>query len=277
VPPRSTFFFVGVPAFAAVQVGDGPLVRGVYRDTTLRSYFSSRFRREVLGRGPVFLFKWDDAARRLEDVTDQGDLWFNLGVGYLLNDHPEVAVEAFALERERNPRDGLLRYALAVALAARGDSAGAAPLFTGLGFALARDGGDLARGAERALAARDTATALQLAQVARTRALYDPRPHVVLSRIQANDPGTAAAATLEAVAAVTFAPGWAPAWRNWAALQYRLHHYPEALGSLERYFALDPPAAAADAEAQAWRAELQALMPGGAAAQRALREDLPER
>ena len=274
VPRGSTFFFSGVPAFAAVQVADGPLVRGVYRDTTLRSYYGSAFRRTMLGRGAVYTLVWDEQTKHLIDQSDERDLWFSLAIGYLLNEHPEVAVEAFEQELSIDPRVPLTRYGLAVARAAMGDTAAARSHLVELRFGLANDAGNLGNAARQAFLAGDSVQARRLGQLAAARAVYDPVPHIVLSRVSSPQGDLGATAVLEACAAVTFAPGYPGAWRNWGAVQYELHHFPEALGSLERYFTMDPAAESADAEAVRWRAQLREMMPGGLAAQRAMKSAL---
>lgn len=274
VPAGSTFFLSGVPAFAAVQVADGPLVRGVYRDTTLRSYYGSRFRRAALGRGEVFVFIWDAAERRLADRTDEPDLWLSLGIGHLLNEHPETAAEAFELALEKEGDRPMPRYGAAVARAASGDSAAARRHLAALRFGFARDAGGAGEQAGRALAAGDTAAAVRLASAASAAAVFDPAPHLVLSRAYAGRPDTRGLAVLEAFAAVAFAPAHAGSWRNWAAVQRQLGYHPEAFGSLERYFELDPAARAADEEAVGWQAELRERLPGGLAAQRSMKDDL---
>lgn len=274
VPSGSRFFFFGVPAFAAVQVGDGPLVRGVYRDTTLRSYYGSAFRREVLGRGAVYTFTWDARERRLVDRTQEDALWFNLGIGYLLGGHPEAAVDAFEQDLASAQAPPLSRFALAIARTATGDTAGARADLLALRFALGRDAGRAGEGARRAFEAGDSVNALRFAQVAAALAPYDPVPHIVLSRLYAPHEERRAGAVLEARAAVAFAPGYAGAWRNWSLVQRQFGYYPEALGSLERYFELDPTAVREDAEAVRWREELKALMPGGVGAQRAMKGDI---
>lgn len=276
VPKGSTFLFGGLSAFAAVQVGDGPLVRGVYRDTTLRSHYLSTFKRSMLGSGPVVMLFWDNDARRLVDRTGEKDLWFDLGVGYLLDDHPAAALEAFEVERSRAPQDPMVHYALAISRAADGDSAGARELLAGLGMGLLRDSGELVAEALRAMAAGDSNAARRLGELGSTRAAYDPRPHILLSRIHAGSAANSAG-VLEAAAAMAFAPGDAAAWRNWAAVQQRFDYYPQALSSLDRYFALAPSAEADDAEAKAWREQLRQRMPGGIGAQRAMKADLTGR
>lgn len=274
VPAGSTFFFSGVPAFAAVQVADGPLVRGVYRDTSLHSYYGSRFRRDVLGRGEVFTFVWDNDARRLEDRSAEPDRWLNLGIGHLLNGHPETAAEAFELELEERGDRPMPRYGALVARAAMGDTASARRHLAAMRFGLARSAGGAGEQAGRLLFAGDTASALRLATAGATGAVFDPVPHVVLSRIYMGGPGTRGLGVLEGAAAVAFAPGDAGGWRNWAAVQRQLRYYPEAYASIERYFALDPSARDGDTEALRWRSELQELLPGGLAAQRSMKEDL---
>jgi len=79
---------------------------------------------------------------------------------------------------------------------------------------------------------------------------------------------------LEGFAAVALAPAYAGGWRNFGVVQFQLGHFPEALVSLERYFALDPTAEAEDAEAVGWRRQLRELMPGGIGTQRSLKSTL---
>lgn len=274
VPSGSTFFLSGVPAFAAVQVGDGPLVRGVYRDSSLRSYFASAFRRDLLGRGPAYLFFWDDASRKLVDRTDEPDLWYSMGVGYLLNDRPDVAVEAFELAVAQEPGRPQGRFGLGVARALAGDARGAHAALGALGFGFERSAGAAGTNALHALVAGDTLAARRMGEAAAARAVLDPVPHMVLSRVYAGDPAYSARVVLEAAAAVAVAPGYAGAWRNWSMVQRQFGHDAEALSSLERYFALDPTAEREDPQAAGWREELRARQPGGVEAQRAMKRDL---
>jgi tetratricopeptide (TPR) repeat protein len=274
VPRGSTFFFYGVPAFSAVQVADGPLVRGVYRDSTLRSYYGLQFRREILGRGSVYMMMWDDRERRLVDRTEEPDLWFNLGIGYLLNNRPQVAAEAFEIELARDPGQSLTRFGLAIARAAVRDTAGALEQLGLLRFGLGNDAGELGAGARLALMADDSLAARRLGEQASARAVFDPVPHIVLSRIYAAYEDRRASEVLEACAAVAFAPEYPGGWRNWSAVQRQLEHYPESLASLERYFALDPSAEREDEEAVQWRGQLRDLMPGGMQAQRSMKDAL---
>src|SRR5206468_7712041 len=56
VSPRTTFFFAGIPGSVMFQVGEGPLVRWVYRDSTLRVYFLHELSLERAARGPLAFF-----------------------------------------------------------------------------------------------------------------------------------------------------------------------------------------------------------------------------
>src|SRR5262249_24784211 len=57
--PRTTFIFAGLPSFSSLQVADGPLVRCVYRDSSLRGWYLSELTRERLARGPYRVFFYD--------------------------------------------------------------------------------------------------------------------------------------------------------------------------------------------------------------------------
>jgi hypothetical protein len=185
-----------------------------------------------------------------------------------------VSVEAFEQDLAIGPLMPLTRYGLAIARAAVGDTAAARAHLVAMRFGLANEAGDVGAGARRAFLAGDSAEAQRLGQLAVERAVFDPVPHIVLSRVYSGQVNLSAAAVLEARAAVAFAPGYAGGWRNWSVVQRVNGHFPEALRSLDRYFSMDPSAEAADAEAVGWRTQLRERMPGGIVAQRAMKSSL---
>lgn len=271
LPHGSTIYFAGVPAFAALQVGDGPLVRGVYRDTSLRSYYITQLDSTVLHRGPYFLDFWDASSGQLVDRTDEPDLWFNLAIGYLIGGHPDAAATAFAMDESGRP---VVRYGRALAAASQGDTVTAAAILRGLGFTVARGPSPFAAEARARLAAGDSLGARGAALRARTQAVLDPVAHRVLAVLLLGHRDSNADGVLEAFAGTALAPDDPASWRLWASVQMSLTHYPEALVSIERYFALDPGAEARDPEAAGWRRELRERQPGGRLAQAALKDDV---
>jgi tetratricopeptide (TPR) repeat protein len=65
-PAQSRFFFATLPYFAGFQMGNGPLLRDLYRDATLQSHFYSRFSDSTAGFHPCDFFYWDgERLRRL--------------------------------------------------------------------------------------------------------------------------------------------------------------------------------------------------------------------
>ena len=274
LPHRSTVYFSQIPAFSAVQVADGPLVRGVYRDTSLRSYYISTIDTEALSRGPHFILWWDRNRSEFTDRTNEADLWAQFGLGFLLNGNYSRAVMAFQLDLDRNPGTAFDAYGIALARAAMGDSADARRRLVSLGFALERSAGSLMSVALAQIARGDTAGAIATATSAALKAVYDPRPHLFLGVLFAADSGMVSNGILESCAAVVLAPGAAPGWKLWAAHQGRNGYEPEALKSLERYFKLDPQALVRDGEARAWRDSLRERLPGGRIVQVSLKDGL---
>ena len=94
-PPHDTrFYFVRLPSYAGFQMGNGALIRRLYRDPSLESYFYSRFDETTAGQHPCRFLWWDGAAiRPLYPGTD--DPFFQVGCDLLLLDLPRGATHAF--------------------------------------------------------------------------------------------------------------------------------------------------------------------------------------
>jgi hypothetical protein len=94
-PPAGTrFFFVTVPPWAAFQMGNGPLVRALYRDPTLGSHFYSQFSESTAAERPCRFFYWDGAElRRLYGRA--ADPFFQVGSDLLLLDRLDGAAHGF--------------------------------------------------------------------------------------------------------------------------------------------------------------------------------------
>jgi hypothetical protein len=129
--------------------------------------------------------------------------------------------------------------------------------------------------AKARIARGDTAGAIAAARTATLVAVFDPEPHRFLAERgmpASGKPGSSD--IIEAYAAVTLAPGYAPGWRMWGVIQANWGHETAGLHSLERYFTLDPSALARDSEARTWRDALRERQPGGHVAQSLLKDDL---
>jgi hypothetical protein len=108
-PPRGTrFFFATLPPWAGFQLGNGPLIRAVYRDTTLGSHFYSSFSdTTAAGRPTRFLYWTGTRFDRL--YANARDPLFQVGGDLLLLGRPANAAYAFrrALEEGGDRMDNL--------------------------------------------------------------------------------------------------------------------------------------------------------------------------
>jgi len=257
----TTVFFAGLPAWVSFQVGDGPLLRVAYRDTSLRSYYLADFTRERAERGPWRLLQRETSTGRLLDQTEDPALLGSMAVSMLVRDRDAVVDGALALDATRGAPSAAARYLSAWRAWARGEQAEAARM-------LQADGNGHAPGAEaivsqalQAFAAGDTAHALALLQQGRRTHVLDAGVHGVLADLWLAAPATRGDGVLEAYAARVLAPEFPFGWRRWATVQLAYDHRFEAARSLERYFALAPQAATDDAEAVAVRAGLRGVAP----------------
>jgi hypothetical protein len=94
-PPRDTrFFFATLPPWAGFQMGNGALVRALYHNPTLGSYFYSEFSESTAAQAPCRFVYWDGVSLR---PLYQGahDPFFQVGSDLLLLDRPAGAAHAF--------------------------------------------------------------------------------------------------------------------------------------------------------------------------------------
>ena len=104
----SRFFFATLPPWAGFQRGNGPLVRAMYRDTSLSSFYYSQFGDSTADAHPCRFYYWDGAA--LQPLYARvSDPYFQVGCDLLLLDRPAGAAHAFrrALETGGRPQDNL--------------------------------------------------------------------------------------------------------------------------------------------------------------------------
>ncbi|HXS83045.1 MAG TPA: hypothetical protein VN896_10045 [Methylomirabilota bacterium] len=272
--PGTTFFFAGLPPFAAFQVGDGPLVRGAYRDSSLHGHYLSELTRERLERGPWAVFFFDMETGRLVDRSRDPGVFVSSALGQMMNDRLDVA--AAALDAAGMVGEDLQTRAYLSALVAwgRGDTTRAKEWFTQLPRGLGRGGGEAVDVCRRLIVARDTLAAV----VAVRRALLDnvlnSDLHAVLSQILMTRNETLAEGELEAFAARVLNPESAAAWRLWALVLARENRQRESIAALDRYLKLRPEAARDDPEALRLRAVQVRMLPGGDIAQRSLKKEL---
>src|SRR5207247_7300712 len=94
-PPRGArLFFATLPPWAGFQRGNGALVRTLYRDRSLESYFISQFSESSAAGRPCRFFYWDGAELRpLYRYTS--DPFFQVVSDLLLLDRPAGAARAF--------------------------------------------------------------------------------------------------------------------------------------------------------------------------------------
>jgi hypothetical protein len=108
-PPRGArFFFARLPSHAGFQMGNGALIRNLYRDPTLESHFYSQFSESTAADRPVRVLHWDGA--RMEPLYARAvDPMFQVGADLLILDKPAGAAHAFrrALEQGESPVDNL--------------------------------------------------------------------------------------------------------------------------------------------------------------------------
>lgn len=93
-PHGSRLFFATLPPWAGFQMGNGALVRRLYDDDSLESYFYSQFSDRTAADRPCRFLYWDGARLRHLYPANQ-DAFFHVGGDLLLLDRPAHAAHAF--------------------------------------------------------------------------------------------------------------------------------------------------------------------------------------
>jgi hypothetical protein len=277
VTPRTTFFYAGLPSFAAVQVADGPLVRSVFRDSSLRSYFLSQIDRARLARGPRRVFFYDDMSGRLEDMTKDPGVLLSMALGLMLDSKLEAAEATLEVAESEKSGDNVTRHYVRALLAADlGDTTRTRQEFLLAGYRLGADALEARRDAGRLLAGKsteDTVDAINGMRRALHQHVLDHTLHGLLADALLGRPESKADGQLEAYAARALAPGVGLHWRRMAYVLAGTNRQTEALAALGRYTELDPVRASQDRAAQRLRAALVRMLPGGDLAQRSLTKE----
>jgi hypothetical protein len=178
------FFFATLPPWAGFQMGNGPLVRALYRDPTLQSYFYSQFSESTASEHPCRFFYWDGLS--LQPLYGRAaDPLFQVGCDLLLFDKPAGAAHAFrrALASGGRREDNL--YWLGWAELWSGHRPEAEAAWTGFGAV-----DDTATARRRFLEVRDalyfrrdTLAARRLLLEAIRAGIGLPNPHAVLGEV----------------------------------------------------------------------------------------------
>jgi hypothetical protein len=88
------FFFATLPEMAAFQMGNGALVRELYGDPTLASYFYSQFAESTAAGHPCRFLYWDGVEFQ-ELYRGSASPWFQVGSDLMLFGRPAGAAYAF--------------------------------------------------------------------------------------------------------------------------------------------------------------------------------------
>ena len=272
--PRTTFFFAGLPSFAAFQVADGPLVRCAYRDSSLRGYNLWELSRERLARGPSAVFIFDEATARLVDRMRKPGVFMSTALSQLLSGRFEVADAALEAAVANGEEGASTSYVGGLVAWALGDSARAIASFARAGYRAGRDAVGAVARAQALAGARDSAGAVTELRRALQGSVLDPAAHALLAdllmaRLDAEDEGE-----LEAFAARVLDPESPKAWRRWAMVLAKENRLRESMEALDRYLALRPAAREDDSRAVRLRAMLVRMLPGGDIMQRALVKEM---
>ena len=168
-------------AGAGFQMGNGALIRTLYRDTSLTSHFYSQFSDTTAAGRPVRVLYWDGAA--LQPLYARAhDPFFQVGTDLLLFDRPRGALHAFerGLAAGENPVDHL--YWMGWARLWTGDRPGAEAAWQAFG---AHDDsllslGHLGEARRHLLETGDTLQARRHLALAIDYGIGQPVPHAVL-------------------------------------------------------------------------------------------------
>jgi hypothetical protein len=268
VPPRSTFFFGGVPAFLSWQAADGPLVRWAYRDTSLRSYYQADFTLDKGRRGPAFFFIVDMDSLK-EEATDTGQIR-GLALRVMLDDKYETARDLLTWLAEQEPEAPDVKYFRAWIEWVNGDSLAAIRLLREVGIEPSRGPSPDGPAARALMAAGDTVGAMRRLAGAAARAGLDPVLHSLAAEIRLRHDVRDPQARIEALAARVLADD-GPTWLRWGLIQANDGRHRQAVRSLERALALGLHEPGAEAQVQAIIAQLRRALPGGDLAQQEVR------
>jgi hypothetical protein len=249
LPRGSTVFFADLPPFNGLQTADGPVVRWVYRDSSLRSFYLTDFTLQRARRGPFFFLTVVNDT--LRDRSSDPNLLRSFAYSMILHRKLGSAHDALQLLLEQDPGDRTSRYWLALTQWALGDRESARA-------SLARSGVDPRSGgshelleANSAIARRDTMSAINALLRGRNSHGLSVDVHSRLAAICLAQNEFRLLGVVEAFAVTVLVPSRADGWRKLASGQLQEKQYQAALESLRRYFLIGGATAGQDVEARA--------------------------
>jgi hypothetical protein len=272
--PGTTFFFAGLPPFAAFQVADGPLVRGAYRDSSLRGHYLSELTRERLQRGPWAVFFYDMPTGRLIDRSHEPGVFVSSALGQIMNNRLDIAQAALEAAGMQSEDSFTYTYLSALVTWGLGDTTRAKEWFARVPRGLGRHGGDAIVAARQMLAVRDTASAVRTLRAALANNVLDPELHGALAQVLLLRHDTESEGEVEAFAQRLLAPESPAAWRRWAYVLANESRQRESIAAIDHYLELRPQARADDPDVLRLRALEVRMLPGGDLAQRSMKREL---
>jgi hypothetical protein len=181
LPPRTTVFFSGIPGGVGFQTADGPLVRWVYRDTSLRAYFTNSFDQEKASRGPCIFFEVSKDS--LVDKTEDRAQFMRTALGAILSDRPQAAREMLEFARGRDSTSALAAYWLAWVEWDLGHRERAEQLMRAGGFGVDAGPAPQLDSCRAALARGDSVGVWRVMQHVVSRHMLDPEAHALLADV----------------------------------------------------------------------------------------------
>ena len=271
LPPHSTLFFSSVPANIGWQVADGPLVRWVYRDSSLHSHFLNSFSYALARGGPIFFFNL--VGGHVTEIWKGDSSYAALAYNLIMDDHPECSRDAIQLAIENGKVDRSEQILMVWLEIESKQIESARARLLQLGFGLeAGEAPELKSALKSVQAGGDTLRAIALLAQGLLRHPFDAGSHGLLADLLLVRDGMMTAAEVEAFAARVLAPESPSGWRRWARVQIEGGRHRQAALSLDRYFAMRGAAEGDDPEARGWLNQLRRRLPGGDIAQSSLRE-----
>lgn len=254
VRPGTTIFFGNVPQAVGFQTADGPVVRWVYRDPTLRSHYVSEFSEDKLGRGDVLFFVVEGDT--LHDRTGDRRMLSSVAYSLILGGKPSAASKAIELALQPGD-EPMLHYWNAWTQWAAGDTAAAVASLRSAGTRPHVDADARRLTGERPRSRADSLRLIDRLLDAVAGAALTPEYHARLAALCLPRSERRQSGVIEAYAFLTLKPAEPDAWRKWAAAQLAENFPDAALRTLERYLAIGGEAARRDAEAQRVMAALR--------------------
>lgn len=242
----TTIFFGNVPRAVGFQTADGPVVRWIYRDPTLRSHYVSEFSEDRLGRGDVLFFVVEGDT--LRDRTGDPQMLSSVAYSLILGGKPAAAGKAIELALLRS-NEPMLHYWRAWTQWAAGDTAAATASLRSAGTRPAVDPGAGRLTGERPRSRADSLRLIDRLLDGVAGAALTPGYHARLAALCLPRSERRQSGVIEAYAFLTLMPGEPDAWRKWAAAQLAENFPDAALRTLERYLAVGGETARRDVEA----------------------------